>query len=186
MNILASLCFVNAVFSTPSTATTTTVTSEVVAPTTSEATAPSTSEAVAPSSSATSTVVDSSTSTTPSPTPGEQAHASSPGIDSSCVCVFSRLCQTGVVYCQEDIVTSEASGANLTWPQTEVGQVAEVRCVCQASPDLLRTSATRLCMSGGVWESPNDAPCTLSPEILPICSVSCLHIYFAHAVCLRW
>lgn len=80
-------------------------------------------------------------------------------------------------------MASEVLGLDLTWPRTEGEAVAQVRCVCQANPDLLRTSATRFCSAGGVWQQPNDEPCRLSPATLRICNVSCLYVYSVHTAC---
>ena len=77
-------------------------------------------------------------------------------------------------------MASEVLGLDLTWPRTEEGVVAQVRCVCQANPDLLRTSATRSCIVGGVWQQPNDDPCRLSAATRRICNVSCLQVYSVH------
>ena len=65
----------------------------------------------------------------------------------------------------------------MTWPETEIGQVASVPCPCGVSDPLIQLlMGTRRCSGtfevGGVWEDPQCDSCQFSSTRLALCQLA--------------
>ena len=96
----------------------------------------------------------------------------------------------------EDQICSNV--ASITWPQTEIGETATVKCPCGVEDELInRLQATRVCggtyTSGAEWKDPICEECKFSETRRKLCSLglvssvevkACSDFIYVELVCL--
>ena len=87
-----------------------------------------------------------------------------------------------------EVTTNCSNIANITWPKTEIGDEASVRCPCgpeDENPLPPQSVATRRCVgdniTGARWEDPKCAECQFSDNRLTLCEL--LQVLMSHIKC---
>ena len=75
--------------------------------------------------------------------------------------------------CPEQMLACGNAG-NVTWPETEIGQVASVPCPCGVDDPLIQ--GTRRCGgtydTGAIWEEPQCGSCQFSGKGITLCQLA--------------
>ena len=94
--------------------------------------------------------------------------------------------------CPVEISTNCSNVAAITWPETEIGEVASVRCPCgpdDQNPLPPQSVATRRCAGnygdGARWENPSCAPCQFTDSRLTLCSLLEVRVYVCMCIHVR-
>ena len=79
--------------------------------------------------------------------------------------------------CPEEPFSLCGNVGPVTWPETEIGQVASVPCPCGFDDPLIeQLMGTRRCagtyVEGGVWEEPQCSSCQFSNTRLTLCQLA--------------
>ena len=79
--------------------------------------------------------------------------------------------------CPEETMSACGNAGTVTWPETEIGQVASVPCPCGVSDPLIQLiTATRECGgtydTGAMWEEPQCSRCQFSDTRLTLCQLA--------------
>ena len=104
------------------------------------------------------------------------------------MCLCSSLCSVGFTHtsftplpyqdgCPELPDSPCGNVGPVTWPQTEIGQVASVQCQCGLDDPLIQQlTGTRRCSgrheTGAVWEEPQCESCQFSETRRMLCALA--------------
>ena len=91
--------------------------------------------------------------------------------------ITTSNCPTVVDGCPELPMSTCGNAGPVTWPETEIGQVASVPCPCGVSDPLIQElRGTRRCGgaydTGALWEEPQCDSCQFSNTRLTLCQLA--------------